>query len=166
VDVVTHLFDHCLHGCGLAHYIYLLGSQVVDSVLQSVYLLVIALFLFLSMEADQHLEDLLIAEPLALLSQFSLNLCDLLAHTIVVFLHGLVVAENGLADLLLKIREEAFDDGQHLGLGFLDAFPDSFLFLGSEDLLISDFLAAVGEFFGGGLEEGVNVVGSLDDAEW
>ncbi len=87
------------------------------------------------------------------------------ANAVVVLLHGLIVAEDGLADLLLEIREETLDNSQHLSLGFLDALSHCLLFLSPNCLLLPNLFTAVGKFLYSRLEKGVDVTSGLDDAE-
>lgn len=117
------------------------------------------------METDESLEHLVISEPLGLFCELLLDRSDLFCNLVVAFLHGLIVAEDRLGHLLLKIREESLDNGDHLGLCLLDPFLDGLLLLRSEGLLVCDFLAAVGELLGSGLEKGVDIVGHFVDAE-
>jgi len=165
VDVGAHLFDNCLQGCWLTYHINFLCPKLLDPFLDGVVLSFVPFLFFSGVETDENFEHFVISQPLCLFCQFVLDGGDLFSHLIVAFLHGLVVAEDGLADFLLEICEEALDDGQHLGLSLLDAFLNSLLFLRPEELLVSDFLAAVREFLGGSFEEGVDVVRHFVDAE-
>lgn len=67
-------------------------------------------------EADEHLQHLVIAETDGLFRDFFLEFLDMFCDFSIIFLHGLVVAEYGFADFFLKVSEESFNDGDHLVL--------------------------------------------------
>ena len=166
MDVVAHLLDDCLHGCRLADHFHLLRAEVFDPTLELIDLIVVLLLLAARVEADEHLEHLVVAEAGRLFRHLFLQFLDMLVHFSIIFLHGLVVAEYGFADLLLEVSEESLDNGEHLVLGLQDALFDALLLFDSEGLLVLDLLAAVAELLNRLLEEGVNVPNDLVDAEW
>ena len=68
------------------------------------------------MEADEHLQYLVIAETGRLFRDFFLEFFNMFCHFSVIFLHRLVVAEYGFADFFLEVCEESFNNGDHLVL--------------------------------------------------
>lgn len=166
MDVVAHLLDDLLGDGGTANYLHLLAVQVVQPITKVVGLLQVGSLLLSRVETDQRLEYLVTVEIGLLLVDLLLHEVDVLLNSSVVFLHGLVEADDGLGDLLLEVGEEALDDSHHLEFGLLDPLLEIVLLADLLLLVVLHVEGVVAEFLDYLLEEGVEVADYLVHAEW
>jgi hypothetical protein len=138
MDIIAEFVDYLLGGSGLADDLYLLGLQVVDAVFYALHLFLVLLLLVLGVETDQSLKNLFSGEGSCLLLDLLLEFEDVILNFSIVFLHRIVIAGNRFGDFLLEIGEEPLDDGNHLALGFQNAFLDVFLLLAALGLMVLD----------------------------
>lgn len=109
VDVVTQLVDHILGSLRLADHGYFLVAELVDSDFNEVKLFPESRLLAFGVEANDGFEDFLVSKTDSFSLDLSFQLGYFSLYLSVIFLHGVIVCNNRLSDLLFKIIEEPFD---------------------------------------------------------
>lgn len=122
------------------------------------------LLLLLGVEADQSPQDLLIPQILHLFLNFLGKQRHMFLYFLRAFLHGLIVASDGLGDFLLKIREEAFYNNNHLVFRLPNPFLELLLLFYLFGLLLAHVFLAVLQLFDNGFEAFGEVGNCLVDA--
>jgi hypothetical protein len=116
-------------------------------------------------EADKGLENFVSAEVRSFLIDFRLQMIDAFFNFGVIFLHGLVEADDRFGDFFLEIREKPLNDGEHLALSFPNPFGEIFLFFNFLKLMFLHVDSVVVKFLDSFLEEAAEIADDLVDAE-
>ncbi len=119
----------------MAHNLYFLGLQIIDSLFNALNLFLICLFFSFSVEPYQSFKDFICSKVYAFFFNLFLQTLNMFFNFSIVFLHRLVKASHWLGHFLLKITKKSFNNSDHLAFCFSDPFLELLLLFDFDSLM-------------------------------